>query len=310
MKSYFKNLLDINILSTIIVLLILCTISTIIFSRITPDFKKNLKSKFFPYILVLILVYGLVTFLGNNKMFLLLNQVFIFHQIIALGIGILHNYLYRNYFKEFEEDNIWKEALFALIITLYALIPFVAVYTFLNGHDFTLIISTHCLFLMVPTWFYIAFTRAIIIPSRIYLTWDFPAEATAYKDLADDELKDMVVLSFNISKSPRNNDYLTLRAKAPTRADFGRIFYHFIMDYNEDHSTSIIETNDTENSYSWVFFLKENWYTKPKYIDPNYTLYMNGINDNSRILCYRMKKKALDNYSEEEDIRELDLNKY
>jgi len=300
---------DVNILSTIIVLLILGTIGTMVFTKITPDFKKNFKSKFLPYIIILMLVYALVTFLGNNKMFLNLNQVFVFHQIIAIVIGILHVYFYRNYFSSFEEDSIWKEALFVFLISLYTLLPFVLVYTFLNGPGFTFIMASHIILLMVPSWFYISFTRAIIIPSKIYLTWDFPEKNQAYTELADEELRDMVVLSFNISKSPQNNEYLTLRAKAPTRADFGRIFYHFILDFNEEHPQNGIETNDAEDSYSWVFFLKENWFTQPKYIDPKYTLYMNGINDNSRILCYRMKKKALDNF-EEDEIRELNVNKY
>lgn len=296
MISRLKNLLDPNILMAAVVLVILCTLATTIFVTITPAFKKNFKSHFVPYAVILMLVYALLTFLSNNKIFTGLTQIFVFHQISALCLGILQVHFYRRYFSEFDEDNLWKEAFFCLLAALYALVPFVIVYTFLNGPQFAFVMAAHSIAFLVPTWYYITFTKAMQIPAKIFLTWDFPTATNAFPQMVDDELRDVVILAFKVSRDNQSTDFLTLRAKAPIRVDFKRVFYHLIMDYNQEHLGHGIETYSKTEPYRWTFFLKGAWYQQPKYIDPHFTLSMNGISDNATIVCYRMKTRLLDNF--------------
>ncbi|HEY5750121.1 MAG TPA: TssN family type VI secretion system protein [Chryseolinea sp.] len=296
MISRLKNLLDPHVLMAAVVLVILCTLTTMIFATITPAFKKKLKSHFFPYVVILMLVYALLTFLSNNKIFTGLTQMFLFHQVSALCLGVLQVRFYRSYFSEFDEDNIWKEAFFCLLAALYALVPFVVVYTFLNGPQFAFVMATHSIAFLAPTWYYMTFSKAMQIPAKILLTWDFPTTTNAFPEMLDDELRDVVILAFKVSRDNQSTDFLTLRAKAPIRVDFKRVFYHLVMDYNQEHLGQGIEPFNTTEPYRWTFFLKGAWYQQPKFINADFTLSMNGISDNATIVCYRMKIRSLDNF--------------
>ena len=103
-------------------------------------------------------------------------------------------------------------------------------------------------------------------------------------------MRDLVVFSFMIDKGEFSEKYNVYRAKGPTRLDFGRLFYNFVLDYNERHSESPIEIEGKNGLYNWVFFLQPKWYETTKYIDPELTLYMNGIEENSVVFCVRSEQ--------------------
>ena len=51
-----------------------------------------------------------------------------------------------------------------------------------------------------------------------------------------------------------------------------------------------IEIEGKNGLYNWVFFLQPKWYETTKYIDPELTLYMNGIEENSVVFCVRSEQ--------------------
>lgn len=301
-KKYFINLLDPKLLVMLFTVLALCIILTMIFGQKVPSFKQKYKSKFYTYLFSFAFVYAVIALLGYNKLFLNDNLYeFIFYQISSLIMGIIHCILYRSIFNKFDSQKIGSEYLFALIAVLYALIPFALIYTFLNASDFVYLILGHFIIFFIPTFLNDTFNRAMSIPPKIYKTWQFPEN---YKDLAgvdDEEMRNLVVLTFLMDKDKDAKKYSFYRAKGPTRIDFGRLFYSFVMDYNERHTENQIQTEDENGLFSWVFFLQPKWYESTKYIDPELTLYMNGIEENSMIFCMRTNQVMNEKLKENKD---------
>jgi hypothetical protein len=136
------------------------------------------------------------------------------------------------------------------------------------------------------------------IPPKIYKTWQFPENYLNDNGLSDEEMKNMVVFTFLMDKDKDAEKYSVYRAKGPTRVDFGRLFYNFILDYNDKHPTGKIQIEDENGLFNWVFFLQPKWYEATKYIDPDLTLYMNGIEENSVVFCLRTGQVIADEREE------------
>ncbi len=288
LKKYFINLFEPKILATVIILLAFCIVLTMIFAQKVPEFKQKYKGKFYTYLFSMAFIYSIIAFLGFNKLFQDNNLYeFVFYQICSLVIGILHCSMYRTYFQKFGQKSNGTEYLFALVTIMYSAIPFIVIFTFLNGIDFSFLMLGHFIVFFIPTFLNDTFNKAMSIPPKIYKTWQFPENYKELAGVSDEEMRDLVVFTFLMDKDRYAKKYSVYRAKGPTRVDFGRLFYNFVIDYNERHTEDQIEVEGPNGLYSWVFFLQPKWYESTKYIDPDYTLYMNGIEENSVIFCMR-----------------------
>ena len=155
----------------------------------------------------------------------------------------------------------------------------------------------------IPTLVNASFNHSLKIPPKIYTTWQFPENYKELVGVSDDEMRALVVFTLMIKKEENDKDYTLYRAKGPTRIDFGRLFYNFVEDYNERFADAPIEIQNEEGFYNWVFFKQPKWYESTKYIDPKFTLYMNGIEENSYIICMRtlVSDTAINNSDQETD---------
>lgn len=294
LRKYFENLLEPQILAMLLIVLAACVILTMLFSQKAPDFKAK-KSPFYIYVFSLAFVYSIIAFLGFNR--LLADKKlyeFIFYQISSLLLGSIHCYLYRSYFQKFNDDKKSTEYLFALVAVLYSVLPFGLIYTFLNGSNFLFLMLGHYLVFFVPTLMNDTFNRAMNIPPKVYKTWQFPENYKELAGVSDEEMRDLVVFSFMIDNHSNAQKYSVYRAKGPTRIDFGRLFYNFVLDYNDRHTENPIEIEGKNGLYNWVFFLQPKWYESTKYIDPSLTLYMNGIEENSVVFCLRSEQLGIE----------------
>ncbi|SEN01248.1 hypothetical protein SAMN05421856_11173 [Chryseobacterium taichungense] len=295
-KKYFTNLLDPQLFVVTLIMIAICIILTMIFAQKTEEFKQKYKSRFYIYVFSFAFVYAIIALLGYNKLFQGNNLYeFIFYQICSLIIGIIHCSAYRAYFERFGSGKPGNEYLFALLSVSYAAVPFMLIYTFLNGPDLMYLMLGHFIVFFIPTFLNDTFNRAMSIPPKVYVTWQFPENYKENIGLSDDEWRDMVVFTYIMEKDKNARKYSVYRAKGPTRIDFGRLFYNFVADYNQRHPGDQIEIEDENGLFSWVFFLQPKWYESTKYIDPNLTLYMNGIEENSVVFCMRTDRVLKDN---------------
>lgn len=287
-KKYFTNLFDPQLLVIFLVAIAFCIILSMIFSQKTAEFKQKYKSKFYIYLFSMTFVYAIISLLGYNKLFSDNHLYeFIFYQICSLIIGIIHCYAYRAYFDKFGFKKAGMEYLFALLAVFFSSVPFMLIYSFLNGTELTYLMLGHFIVFFIPTFLNDTFNRAMAIPPKVYVTWQFPENYKEAAGVSDEEMRDLVVFTFLMDKDKNASKYSVYRGKGPTRIDFGRLFYNFVIDYNERHPEEKIQVEDENGLFEWVFFLQPKWYETTKYIDPNLTLYMNGIEENSVIFCMR-----------------------
>lgn len=291
-KKHLAALIDIKLMVILVIIIAISVILTLVFSDKVKEFKTAYKKRFYIYILSFMLFYALVAFLGHNKLFNEISDEFIFYQIASLLFGTLHAYLYRWYFKEFELKSIPNELLFALLVMLYSSVLFIIIYTALNGIYFTFLMCSHFLVFIVPTGINIVFNLMMKIPAKEYITWKIPEGENPYPEIDGGEMKHLLLITLLIQKKSDSLGYTSLRSKGPVRIDFGNLFYHTVSGYNEHNAKSTIDLlDDKKENCNWVFFLQPKWYQSAKYIDPNFTLGMNGITENSVIICKRQEKE-------------------
>ncbi|KIA98864.1 MULTISPECIES: TssN family type VI secretion system protein [unclassified Flavobacterium] len=292
-KKHLAALIDIRLIVFLVVIIAVSVILTMVFSDKIKEFAVKYKKKFYIYIFSFVLIYALVAFLGYNKLFTELSDEFLFYQIASLLFGCLHVYLYRWYFEEFSMKSVGIELLFSLLIILYSSVLFIIIYTALNGIGLTFLMCSHFLVFIVPTGIYAVFNYMMQIPPKEYVTWRIPKGKNPFPEIDGVEMKDLLLITLLIQKKPDSATYTSLRSKGPVRIDFGNLFYHTVSGYNDHNAESIIDLDQNGENYNWVFFLQPKWYQSAKYVDAKYTLGMNGITENSVIICKRQKEKEI-----------------
>ena len=299
-KKYFGHLLDPQLIIIVLVIIMGCVALKMFFASKVDGFKEKYKTKFYIYISAAVFVYAVVPLMGYSRLFIDNNLYeFIFYQIASLGLGILHCFLYRYYFKKFDSKEALTEYLFAILIVAFATIPFLLIYSFLNNVTFAYWMLMHFLWFFVPTLLNDSFNRAISIPPVEYESWQFPADYKQRGSIKDEEMRDLVLISLVVKKEETDENFSSFRAKAPSRIDFGRLFYSFVLDYNEKHFNEPIQTEDENGLCHWIFYLQPKWYEKTQFIIPDGTLLSNNIVENSVIFCIR--KEGVDNKLKEEE---------
>ena len=293
-KKHLGALIDVRLIVFLVVIIAISVILTMVFSDKVKEFATKYKRRFYIYVFSFVLIYALVGFLGYNKLFTELSDEFLFYQIASLLFGILNVYLYRWYFDEFDlKDVVGIELLFSLLITLYSSILFVIIYTALNGLGLTFIMCSHFLVFIVPTGVYAVFNYMMQIPPKEYVTWRIPDRKDPFPEIENVQMKDLLLITLLIQKKADSTNYTSIRSKGPVRIDFGALFYHTVSGYNEHNADSKIELKHNGENCNWVFFLQPKWYQSAKYVDGKYTLGMNGITENSVIICKRQIEKEI-----------------
>ncbi|MGE8340645.1 MAG: TssN family type VI secretion system protein [Flavobacterium sp.] len=300
-KKHLLALIDIRLIVFLVAIIAVSFILTMVFSDKIKEFAVQYKRKFYIYVFSFVLIYALVGFLGYNKLFTELSDEFRFYQIASLLFGILNVYLYRWYFNEFnKKGSVGIELLFSLLITLYSSVLFVIIYTALNGIALTFLMCSHFLVFIVPTGVYAVFNYMMQIPPKEYVTWRIPERKNPFPEIENVQMKDLLLITLLIQKKESDTKYTSIRSKGPVRIDFGALFYHTVSGYNEHNAESKIDLKHNGENYNWVFFLQPKWYQTAKYVDAKYTLGMNGITENSVIICKRQRVKEITQTKKEE----------
>ncbi len=299
---HFASLLDTTLIFFISIMLVVVVILTMLFADKVKNFKKEYRLKFFVYIFSMVFITALICFMGTTRTIDDLLNEFIFYQVLIFLLGMIHTLLYRTYFEKFGTKNMWMEMWFLFIVLLYLVIPFLIVYTIFHGNTFSFSMVFSLIPFLIPTLIYSSFIKAVAIPAKIYHTWAMDLIAGEYPEISDEEYKELIVITLVFQKSHDSLNRTEFRARAPIRIDFGRMFYFFVNDYNLRNIDSPINmVGEDGTAQNWVFYLKPAWYGTSKYVDPKLPLYMNGIEENSVIICERVDANIENNKSTDED---------
>jgi Type VI secretion system, TssN len=271
-------------------LMIVSTLIMALMTKLRKLFKKS-KKRAIIYAIFILVTFALTGLLSSSKVFndTPLNSFYGF-QFIFLCLGILHIYILQKYFSDLSEDRsaFFPEFLFTVAYLCLGLIAFTQVINkFRSPFSFLFMASTF-LFLL-PMLVYKLYEFAMSIPVPIYKSWRFPINKDI-KDPTSEELANPRVISFEFKKKRGQGDITNFRVKAPQAMEFGKLFYFFIIDYNERHPEGHIETLEekTEQPSEWVFYFKPNWWSPLKHINFTQTVAANNIKEDTVIICRRV----------------------
>jgi hypothetical protein len=241
------------------------------------------------YLLLATFICALVGFMGIALPLLNPFMTLIVCQAIFVLLGYWHLRAMPRHLKWVGNNSFWFEAIFTIVVTAFAYMGFVMVFTYFNREGYQYHIGASVLFLLVTFLVYATFLRAASIPLPIYSKWYYPVHEEV-EDPDDDDMKNMLVISFEFQKTSNAKHYTNFRAKAPADMEFGQLFYYFINDYNERHpQDKIAFLNEQASPYGWVFYKKPKWYhVSTQYVDTAKSFFTNHIRENDIIVCKRV----------------------
>lgn len=250
----------------------------------------NSKRKFFIYIFITFLLFGLSGFLSNGKV---LNDIplnnFISFQVVFCVLGILHVIAVRNFFIELKEKrtSFWTEFLFTVIVGGVGLIAFMFINN-LYKPLYTYIFTAAIICFLLPFLVVKLYEFSIAVPVPVYKKWFYPVDRVMSPPKGD-ELDNLHVIYFEFYKNNNSNEFSRFSLKAPAKMTFGRLFYIFINDYNDNHPEGLINyLNQHNNPVGWVFHTKPSWFGWRRHIDFDKTIEMNKIKEKDVIVCHRI----------------------
>ena len=284
------NIANGDIFKLSIGLIIISTLIMMLMTKLRKLFAKNKKLAII-YALIVLVTFALIGLLSSSKVLndTPLNSFFGF-QFLFFAFGILHLYILRKHFPDLSQDKsaFFPEFLFTLAYVCLGLIAFIQVVNRFKS-PFSYIFMSSTILFVLPTLFYKMYEFAMQIPVPIYESWIFPLGKNI-KDPTKEELINPKVISFEFKKTADDHEITNFRVKAPQAMEFGKLFYFFIIDYNERHPEGLIEIleDNSQQPIGWVFYFKPNWYSPLKHINFTQTVNANKITEDSVIICRRV----------------------
>ncbi|RYZ30801.1 MAG: hypothetical protein EOO10_01475 [Chitinophagaceae bacterium] len=243
-------------------------------------------------ILASLLAY-LATFIANNpfQTFWILGGIFLLFG--AINILFIHN----RYFYTYKGNNnkvLIAEIVFGLSIVFFTVAVFSSLQYFLKKEleflFYPLLMSA--LLFFVPLLVFHTFQAAFNIPDSYFQVWQYPMHDPI--ELPEESSKEKkVVIGFELTKKAGDNRKTYFRAIGPETMKLGDLFFHFMNEYNYEHSGAGIEYADSSyEPQEWWFHRKPKWYQWAKIYNPELSIRENGIVENTIVVCERILEPA------------------
>lgn len=146
---------------------------------------------------------------------------------------------------------------------------------------------------LIPLLFWWSYRALLAIPAEIYKVWQYPAVPLqlALEGLDFDR---MLVLELEVFKVTSDAEPIRVKVKAPANMNFGDWFYKFIEDYNLKFPKSPVTFNDHDGTaFLWIFFVKNAFFKRHTFIDPELNIQENGITEKMTIYAKRVSKHVI-----------------
>ncbi|MBK9733161.1 MAG: hypothetical protein IPO83_18055 [Chitinophagaceae bacterium] len=265
-------------------------------SAASNEMTRVSKNKFFKYLLVAFVLGAVTSMVGFLPM---INPQWVHLMLMAILIllGILHLSEMSRRFGWSANNDLQAEFLFTLSVMLVGCIGFaIAFYaagryipapSFMNN-GYTGLMSAAFIIFPLPWLLEKSFNMAISIPPERYKEWLFPTR-TIVPDESIDRSR-YAAVTIVLPKKYGDSMNSNLQGKAFYEIKLGDMFYFYIQEWNYKYPNDKIQYLDDENkSFGWYFYIKDKWWQSKRYLDPDLTIYQNGIRINQIIKGERVK---------------------
>ena len=278
-----------------VIVIFIATISLLFMSSKRKPIKGNLKQTNI-YLLIFALssliinlgfIYAMIHYYQYISLIYILG-----HQILFIGLGILHIFLAYKFLPWFLEELHIEQLFFSLIISLMAIgFQFMFFYRIFDGENFVYPIIPSFIAFMAPSIIMKSYVYLMNIPEpqKKYLSWIYPKNDDIEEPDGTD-LSGTIILNIYILKSTEDSEPSNYTVKAPVNMNFGVYIYFLIKNFNENNQEDPIRFyNEKGDFYSWYFSVKPKWFQSKRFIDPSLTIKENNLKDNITITCDRIK---------------------
>lgn len=219
----------------------------------------------------------------------LYKTTFLLVQAAALLIGLFHLSA-RNWLPWYDSDN-WVHGTLLTIGAWLAGMGAIALLVWLPGADTRVSPNVYLaatLPALIPYFFYESYRAWLRIPDKQYKLWYYHPNV-AGPDLARMDLSNFMVMHFWMSRRFGETLFHDFSSKAPYEMYFRDLFHIFITDYNVLKPDQTIQYLDDQGQpFGWIFYIKQGWWKRRRYIDPDYSFRDNFINQGSIIVARRV----------------------
>lgn len=147
--------------------------------------------------------------------------------------------------------------------------------------------TSTCNFIL-PLFLWWSYRALLSVPAEIYKVWQYPQKPLQL-ELDALDFNRMLVLELEIFKSVTDREPIRVKVKAPAEMNFGDWFYKFIEDYNLKFPNNPVSFNDQERRpFLWIFFIKNAFFKRNSFIDPDLNIRQNGITEKMTIYAKRV----------------------
>ncbi len=287
MKRYLKYLISPEALVPILIILVIGLVVIGLFSAKVKGFKE-LRKNILYYLLINVVITALFFLIVYNLKQTTVMFRYIFLQIYFIINGSIHVYLYKNTFNALKSTKIYIELFFALLTIIFLSIPLSLLIVLNNDFIYLYDFFFSLIAFIIPTLIYVFYNTSVSIPAPIYNKWYYPL-SKKYQTASINEFKNMIVLNLFFYKDEQQSHLTKFKVKAPNNMNFGRLFYFFIIEYNEKNPGHKIQIfNESKEPFGWVFYTKPKWFSTTKRIDYEYSIENNILKDNDSIMCQRI----------------------
>lgn len=244
----------------------------------------------FVYLLVSLLLFGLVG-VGAVYSTAPYQLTFLAVQVVSLLLGIFHLYAQSTWLPWFDADD-WTHGTSMTLLSWMAGMGGMALLLLvpaLKNHTAPTAFIVGTLTVIIPYFFYEAYRSWRQIPQRQYKLWYYQPNATG-PDLARMDLGNFMVVHFWMSRRFGESLYHDFSSKAPYEMHFSDLFYIFLTDYNVLKPDQAIQyVNEQGRSFGWIFYVKQAWWKRRRYINPDYSFRDNFLRQGDIIVARRVR---------------------
>ena len=257
---------------------------------------------------LLAVLMGAIAWLLRNMGELPLGWVYVIMQVAFLCMGLLHNsMLYRQMWSVrdtdyWERDSLANETAFTIFVSQFQILGFMSVYFLLKKETGAEVANFWALF--IP--FLIPFSTLKILDLLNQVPIKDYSQKWTYQLSELDETRwqwdNTIVVGFQVVDAFQNeNNWFPKRAhfmiRAPRNQLLTQVYRLGLRVYHEKNPTIPVQDIGYEVSpppFWWLFYIKfhlfkpQTWFPKERYLDPNFSLENNGLQNNTLVTARRM----------------------
>ena len=222
------------------------------------------------------------------------KTTFVLVQFGSLLAGIGHLFAQRRWLSWFKEEE-WSHGTIMTILSWLAGMTGMALLVWLPASAERLaptVFITATFPALIPYFFYEAYRAWLQIPRKDYKLWYYRANGQG-PDLARMDLSNFMVVHFWMSRRFGESLFHDFSSKAPYAMHFGDLFQIFLTDYNILKPDQTIQYLDEQGqAFGWVFYAKQAWWKRRRYINPDYSFQDNFLKQGDIIVARRIARPS------------------